>query len=945
MKKLLSLPPNLVDCFHDIKQVSHEEYFCTSDPIGTKLGSGGGTAWLLNACKNENCADANFNDWIAEEKRILLHSGGQSRRLPSYAASSKALVPVPVFRWSKGQRFDQDLLDLQLSLYEQIMQKAPDSMHTMIVGGDVYIRASTLQEIPEADVVCYGLWVAPELAKNHGVFISKRETPNVLDCMLQKPSIETLAELTQNNLYLMDIGVWLLSDRAVELLMKRSMSGDECKFYDLYSDFGCSLGQNPTINDDLLKELSVVILPLEGGEFYHFGTTPELISSTLAIQNIVYDQREINIRGVQPHPAIFLQNAKVEQPLTAENYETWIENSYVGSDWKLSNRSVITGVPKNSWTIRVPESVCIDVTPVGDAEYVIRPYGYRDPFRGEMSSADTMFMGQPVTKWLSDRGLEVESIEKNSDIQSSKIFPISDSIDDLGVILRWMISEPTLEGGRELWMACRKFSADDIAAYANLQRMQEQRLAFSVDSWRAIAKNHQNSVFFHIDLEHAAKRYVELGLDMPEPLSDDEPWLKRLSSHIFAAQIHKLRGEEYQADEERAFELLREGTIRSIELAKQSPKLDVYSDQIVWGRSPVRIELGGGWSDTPPYCFMNGGTVLNMAVELNGQQPLQVYIRSSKEFKIVLRSIDLGASEEITTYDELCAYNKIGSPFSIPKAALALAGFAPDFCAESYRSLEQQLREFGSGIEVSLLSAIPAGSGLGTSSILATTVLASISDFCRLSWSNREICRRTLALEQLLTSAGGWQDQYGGSLHGVKLLKTMPGKNQNALVSWLPDTIFTSVEYAPCHLLYYTGITRTAKNILKEVVRGVALNSSYYLNMIEEFKQHAIDMQDVIQRGSFEEYGALVRKTWGYKQVINADTNVEAVSNIISQIEEYCLGYFMPGAGGGGYMYIVAKNPLAAAQIKRILTETPPNERARFVDMSISKTGLQVSRS
>ena len=53
MKKLLSLPPNLVECFHDIAQVSKTEWFCTSDPVGSKLGSGGGTAWLLEACQKD----------------------------------------------------------------------------------------------------------------------------------------------------------------------------------------------------------------------------------------------------------------------------------------------------------------------------------------------------------------------------------------------------------------------------------------------------------------------------------------------------------------------------------------------------------------------------------------------------------------------------------------------------------------------------------------------------------------------------------------------------------------------------------------------------------------------------------------------------------------------------------------------------------------------------
>lgn len=51
MKKLLSLPPNLVECFHEVERAARKEWFCTSDPIGHKLGSGGGTAWLLQACK------------------------------------------------------------------------------------------------------------------------------------------------------------------------------------------------------------------------------------------------------------------------------------------------------------------------------------------------------------------------------------------------------------------------------------------------------------------------------------------------------------------------------------------------------------------------------------------------------------------------------------------------------------------------------------------------------------------------------------------------------------------------------------------------------------------------------------------------------------------------------------------------------------------------------
>ena len=198
MKKLLSLPPNLVDSFHDVTGLSREEYFCTNDPVGHKLGSGGGTTWLLQAAWNVECGmwnedthSATFAEWLAREKRILLHAGGQSRRLPSYAPSGNILTPVPVLRWERGQKLSQDLLSLQLPLYEQMMQMAPEGIHTMVVSGDVLVRTSQpLQPIPDADVVCYGLWLDASVAKNHGVFVSSRKSPQVLRHMLQKPSKE-----------------------------------------------------------------------------------------------------------------------------------------------------------------------------------------------------------------------------------------------------------------------------------------------------------------------------------------------------------------------------------------------------------------------------------------------------------------------------------------------------------------------------------------------------------------------------------------------------------------------------------------------------------------------------------------------------------------------------------------------------------------------------------
>lgn len=907
MKKLLSLPPNLVDSFHDVTGESRNEFFCTSDPLGHRLGSGGGTTWLLEECWRNEAPDVEFDQWLQSEKRILLHAGGQSRRLPSYAPSGKILTPVPVFRWEIGQRLSQDLLHLQLPLYERLIELAPDNIHTMVVSGDVYIRASRqLPPVPSADIVCYGLWLDSSIARNHGVFVSDRTSPSVLKQMLQKPPVETLNDLLQSHYYLTDIGVWLLSDRAVRLLARHSKDSEgRLREYDLYSEFGCSVGTHPLIDEPDLRQLSVAILPLPEGEFYHYGTTREMISSTLAVQNIINDQREIRHHGHKPHPSIFVQNSRVDVKIKAENTNLWIENSHVGCGWSLYHDNVITGVPENDWDITLVAGQCIDIVPIGDTDYVIRPYRIDDRFDG--------------------------------DLQRKKMFPVvSGALDrrgEMGEILKSMLATQDtanrfdshqIEGDAFL-------SAEEISDRANLRRLFAQRRDFRRENWSAIAANYRHSVFYQLDLEDAAHEFRQLNIPMPAPIAADAPLLTRMHNAMFR--------------NENPFILLRQGLTEALAGDMQCPRMAVYSDQIVWARSPVRIDIAGGWTDTPPYCLMEGGNVVNLAIELNGQPPLQTYIRPSSNPHIVLRSIDLGAMEIIETYDQLADFTHVGSPFSIPKAALALAGFLPEFCSERFTSLRQQLEAFGCGIELTLLSAIPAGSGLGTSSILASTVLGAINDFCSLAWDKNEICRRTLVLEQMLTTGGGWQDQFGGVLGGVKLLQTDRGFQQTPLVRWLPDDIFLQPEYSSCHLLYYTGITRTAKTILDEIVRRMFLNSNKQLELLRQMKAHTMDMYEAIQRQDFRHMGLLVRKTWQQNQLLDSGTNPDEVRRITSLVDDLCLGYKLPGAGGGGYLYMVAKDPEAAARIKQIIGENRTNSNARFVEMKLSKRGLQVSRS
>lgn len=935
MEILLSLPPGLVEDFKTyIRLDEPSRWFCASDLAGVKLGSGGGTAYLLR-CWREARPGA------AGKRRIIMHAGGQSRRLPAYAPWGKVLTPIPVFRWKRGQRLSQTLLDLQMPLYRDIMEQAPQSLTTLIASGDVYVRAPRgIPPIPQADVVCFGLWNDLSQATRHGVFASPRANPDVLDFMLQKPSVEQLQELAGTHLFLMDVGIWLLSDRALSILEQRSTGPDgDPVFYDLYSDFGGALGASPGISDADINSLSVAVIPIEDGEFYHYGTSRELVSSTVRVQNLVSDQRRIMHRKIKPDASIFTANSFVATDFTPANNNIWIENSHVGKGWTLTRCNIVTGVPENDWDITLPPGVCLDIVPLVGGGYAVRPYGYDDPMRGNVHDPATIWMGRPVA----ERDLPLG----DTDIQFAAIFPVARDTDGMRGLLRFMIDGD--ETFRKLWTDSRRVSAEEITAMADLDAMYASRRAFMALNWRQLAANWEKSIFYQLDLKDAAADFAAIGLPEPMPLPADAPAMQKIHNAMLRAEIRRDINDSAGAleAENEAFGLQRGLLLDSLmaDGARPQPHLSAYSDQIIWARSPVRIDLAGGWSDTPPYPLLAGGAVVNMAVELNGQPPLQAYVKPCAEPHIVLRSIDLGATEIITTCGELHSFDSVGSPFSIPKAALTLAGFSDMFGVGQGLSLRDRLSEFGSGLEVTLLSALPAGSGLGTSSILASTVLAAVSEFCGLGWNRNEICRRTVALEQLLTTGGGWQDQYGGVMPGVKLLRSEPGLEQQPVIDWLPERLFTLPEYRGCHLLYYTGITRTAKQILAEIVRGMFLNSSAHLDLLDRIRTHAGDMARAIRRCDFEAYCRLLAVTRGLNARLDAGTEPPAVRAIIDRVSDRVAACKLPGAGGGGFIYMVARDPEAAASIKRRLTADPPNSRARFVEMELSAAGLVVSKS
>lgn len=780
-------------------------------------------------------------------------------------------------------------------------------------------------------MVCFGLWEQAEKASNFGVFFSTKSSPKELAFALQKPSAQKLQELQPNHLFFIDVGIWLLSPKAIEVMFERcgwdkasnSFTNGTPAFYDMYTEFGQALGKNPTLKDDAINSLTVAIVPLPEGEFYHFGTSAELIESTDKLQNLVKNQEEIWHNKIKPSADLFTQNAITKINFTSQNSAIWIENSYISPTWQLQNKHIITGAPVNNWTLTVPEETCLDFIPVGDGtDWCVRVYNFYNP-------------------QLPRRGTGADRIYAAPDWFNEPVYPVFNEADLSSEIIQGLIDQPFNYPAQSK----RLIAAADVADEVNLYRQYAQRQGFLESNLQSMANNWRQSVFYQLDLKNAAAIYKKSGLPLPPALPEDAPLLTRLHDQMFRSEVLGSANPEAAVFEARAFGLLGETIVETAKTQLASPRMDVMSDQIVWGRSPIRLDLAGGWTDTPPNCLINGGKVLNLAVELNGQPPLQVFIKPSDDYSITLRSIDLGVKEEVTTYQQLNDYNNsVGSAFCIPKAALCLAGFSPEFSAIQYGSLQEQLKDFGMGIDITLLAAIPKGSGLGTSSILASTVLGTLSDFCDLKWDKYTICSRTLVLEQMLTTGGGWQDQYGGVFGGIKLLESKPGIFQQPTVRWAPEFIFTDASAASV-LLYYTGITRVAKNILAEIVKGMFLNGNKYLSILEEMNHHALKTYEAFQYGDLHHVAQAVGLSWKLNQRLDGGTNTPETQAIIDRISDYIISCKLLGAGGGGFMLIFAKDVAAAERVRTALNTNPINKRARFVDWSISKDGFKVSRS
>ena len=70
--------------------------------------------------------------------------------------------------------------------------------------------------------------------------------------------------------------------------------------------------------------------------------------------------------------------------------------------------------------------------------------------------------------------------------------------------------------------------------------------------------------------------------------------------------------------------------------------------QVVTASCPSRIDLAGGWTDTPPIAFENGGAVTNLALQIDGERPVGASAKVLADPVLVLVTVADGGEERRT---------------------------------------------------------------------------------------------------------------------------------------------------------------------------------------------------------------------------------------------------------------------------------------------------------
>jgi len=1004
------------------------------DVDGKRIGSGGSTLCCLLAVLREELGAKPFpkdtgdgKQAFANKRVLIIHAGGDSKRLPVYGACGKLFVPIPG-QWDCP--LPLTLFDRQLHFYLGLFGKDTHAGQFIMTSGDVLLRFKTdpLECSPGA-VTGFCCPTSPEQASRHGVFCLEQD--NKVRLYLQKPSYEQQKHhraLNNYNQAMLDIGIMAFDgDVAAQMLTVFGLRYDSAgkvvfegklakaiieKGLDFYRELCCvfgsqatkqlhresAWGSDSTWSEEMLSELfdraSTIGLqakPLAHCEFLDFGNIKQIISSGYRLA-----QDEGLAGGYSGGLSV---NNIVAGRGAVSGSMAWVEGCVIEESLHLEGNNIVTGADVKEY-LSLGQGQCLDVVPGqderGNSGWFVRCYGFGDDFKSAQKN-DPQYCGVSIQEWskaagIGDVDIWDKTIKKDQrSLFNAKLFPFVQEQRQFRDFL-WMYDPAKADPDQiARWKTAARFSHKEIALLTDTelfhQRRQSHRLCELHDrvSYLFRPQSQLSAQEIGYILGHDGNHLTFIRNAIAAAYSCAKPdALRREDIFVSSRILHSLGTAWDRADWPRnsavkalselkktllpewldwlkaagvclsgtvtiediaaalknaAFRLNSSAIVQTTGSAESKPRSCLRADEIVWARAPARLDIAGGWTDTPPYALEWGGAVLNAAVNLNGQPPIQAYLRVVKEPVIKIGSIDLGLQVVIRTVDELKNYADVSSGFSLAKAAFLQELFA----GSESKSLEKMLLAFGGGIELTTLAAIPKGSGLGTSSIMGAVIVAAINRARGRNLSNRELFNAVLKLEQRLTTGGGWQDQIGGVLEGVKFITSEPGLVPDPSAKYLRRDLIDPRLNDGRTLLYYTGITRLAKNILQEVV-GRYLNREHHaMQGLKQIYQAALDGAEIIGAMDYAGFGRLLGRSWRLNKSLDPNSSNPQVESLFERIGPYVHGAKLLGAGGGGFVLMACKSGEDAEKLHKELTEHPSDANARFFGYDISSEGLVVT--
>ncbi|MBQ8475393.1 MAG: bifunctional fucokinase/L-fucose-1-P-guanylyltransferase [Clostridia bacterium] len=896
------------------------------DRDGKRVGSGGATLGVIKYIA-EVTGKADFSDL----RILVIHSGGDSKRVPQYSALGKLFSPVP-HELPNGRA--ATLFDEFMVAMSSVPSRIREGM--LLLSGDVLLLFNPLQiDYSGKGAAAISFKEKVETGKNHGVFLNG-EGGNVAR-FLHKQSVEALTSygaVNEQGKVDIDTGAVIFSCDMLQSLYSLIDTDEKYDSYvnetvrlSLYGDFLYPLATESTLEQfylekpegefcdelkwareqvwNVLRPYRMKLLRLSPAKFIHFGTTGEILK---LMSGGINDYRDLgwsnHVNSSISKNTAGYNSVLSDTAVIGEN--CYLETSYVHSSATVGDNVLLSYIDIHNET--VPSNVVLHGLKQKDGKFVARIYGVNDnPKEGKI-------FGKPLTDIFD------ESVWDDSDrtLWTANIYPACDSIEEAVAAALNIYDICHGAGDMNALMACSRMSlksgfnaADPTAIIAWDKRMQE------LVSMDGIAK------LIHAG-EPASKAADILEANELTPIQLQ--WLEnRLKRADFSDTIRLYyyigtalggsNGEKYIAKCFKTIsDTILEGTVQKLQY-NDTCKI-VYDKHTV--KLPLRVNWGGGWSDTPPYCNEKGGTVLNAAILLNGEKPVEVTLEKIPELKVVFDSRDMDVHGEFDSIEPLQATGDPYDPFALQKAALLACGIIP----EKGGKLEDVLARLGGGFVMhSEVTNVPKGSGLGTSSILSAACIKAIFEFMGIEHNEDDLYSHVLVMEQIMSTGGGWQDQVGGVVNGLKYITAMPGMLQTLKVDKVVLSEETLRELNERFVLIYTGQRRLARNLLRDVVGRYVGNEPDSVFALNEIQKVAALMRFELERGNVEEFAKLLDYHWELSKKVDKGSSNTLIDQIFNSIDEYTAGRLVCGAGGGGFLQVILKKGVDREAVRKTLKE------------------------